>query len=275
MFDIAVICSSIEARKPLLERSLQTWMWDAEQSGLSVAIRVYCNGYEQSFDHPIPENVDLQIQYDPMLSGSHITGYNFWWERTEAKVYCFTHPDLLYQKGTIRAMYDHAKPNTFVSFPVLWLPPYVTENIDNYPWQTPEQFEFIEDVYRLDPQYKGERYWNVNLHVNEPYRSTTNYAMEAETLKKIFPFPDMHEQGSDDVYHLILRNDLGIKDYTIKRHIIAHQYHPQTWSGDTQRACDQAVELLHLYRQTGGDPHETYRLAESVRAKWGIPSTRS
>lgn len=274
MFDIAIICSSIEARKPLLERSLQTWIWDAAQSGLTVAIRVYCNGYEQIFDCSLPENVNLQIQHDQMMSGSHITGYNYWWERTEAKVYLFTHPDLLYPKSVIRTAFECANPKTFVAFKPFWMLEEMTRDLDQYPWQVPEKLEEYAALFPKFGDGHGAFYWNGTVRENTLYESTTTYAMEAETLKKIFPFPDLHEQGYDDVYHLILRNDLGIQNHTVMEPCLFHQHHPQKWGGDTQRACDQAVELLHLYRQTG-DPHETYRLAESIRAKWGVPSLRS
>lgn len=278
MFDIAIICSSIEARKPLLERSLQTWIWDAAQSGLSVAIRVYTNGYTHDFGQRImirSSSVDVAYAHDPEMSGSHIAGYNFWWERTEAKVYLFTHPDLLFPKGTIRTAFERAKPNIFVAFKPFWLPEYVTKELHLYPWQTPELLEKYDEIYRLDPKQHGMFYWNTNTREITHYDSTTTYAMEAETLKKIFPFPDLSEQGYDDPYHQILRGDLGIQNDTVMEPCLFHQHHPQRWGGDCDRASLQATEILHLYRQTGGDPHETYRLAQSLRAKWGIPTLRS
>jgi len=61
-------------------------------------------------------------------SGSHIAGYNWWLERTAAKVYLFTHPDLLFPVDTVRVAYKQAQPSTYVAFKCFWLSPDMTRD---------------------------------------------------------------------------------------------------------------------------------------------------
>lgn len=248
MLDVAIICSVIPQRHSLLVRSIETWQRSIQASGLNALIYIWSEGcptidvYSKVYKNRLHiGEVTGQLE----LSGSHVKGYDYWLDQIQAKVYLLTHPELLFPSSTVRVAYETAQPNTFAAFKCFWLPQYVTENLETYDWQHPETLEQCEDIYKNDPQEKGPFYWNKDIRGITAWHSTTTYAMEHETLKKMLPFPDFGSWGADDPWHLLKRKELGIKTVTIMEPILMHQYHPTLQTLSIEEIVQQAKDRFN------------------------------
>lgn len=226
MKDVAIIASVIPQRFELLERSLVTWQKSILDSGLNAHIYLYIEGATiAEVMKYIPVGVGVSLAGGEERSGSHVKGYNFWLDNSEAKVYVMTHPEILFPKDTIKVAFENATQDTFAAFKVFWLPDHMLKHFDDYTWQQPETLEQCEDIYKLDPKQKGEFYWNKDTRGITNWQSTTTYAMNGETIRKMLPFPDFGSWGADDPWHLLKRKELGIQNVTIMEPILMHQYH--------------------------------------------------
>jgi hypothetical protein len=232
MYDVAVIASTVSERQPLLDRSVRAWCEDAEASGLSVAIRIYGDGCDPL--SPAVEQMarrqDVQTHATPHPSGSHVTGYNHFHGSVAARSYLFTHPEIIFPRGTIRTAKEHATPRTFATFKVYWLPSGMTEDLDEYDLAT---LESHPDLYPLDPREHGDFYWNSDIRSITRWESSTTYAVDAPTAERLFPMPAFTEWGPDDPYLLSLRSRLLIATDTIMDPVLFHQWHPH---GDIDEA---------------------------------------
>lgn len=243
MIDIAIIASALPVRAPLLERSLHTWDKSAKASGLNYQICVFSEDWDATSLCWRYENCRCAFGEK---SGSHIRGYNHWLDHVNAKVYLFTHPDLLFPLDTVLTAYTNAVPNRFVGFKCYWVPEDVTADLDLFPWQSPEELENYPALYPA--QYSADHgiwYWNGDVRAKTEWHTTTTWAMECETLQKLLPFPDFKTQGPDDPYFAGARMRLGIEDYCAMNPILFHQWHPQSWNQDTAEAIRLATEELN------------------------------
>jgi hypothetical protein len=224
-YDVAIIASTISERQPLLDRSVQTWCDDAEASGLSVAIRIYGDGCDPMSDAVgrVAQRCDVQTHATQHSSGSHVTGYNHFHVDTDTRVYIFTHPEIIFPRGTINAAVEHAAPDAFVTFKVFWLPSGLTNGLEECDLAT---LESHPDLYPLDPREHGEFYWNSDIRSIKRWESSTTYAVDAPTAGRLFPMPAFSEWGPDDPYLLSLRSRLSIATDTIMDPVLFHQWHP-------------------------------------------------
>lgn len=253
MIDVAIIASIIPERFPLLRRSLVTWQQSIQTSGLKADIFLYVNGAPLNEVLPyLPCGSCIQIEGQVERTGSHIFGYNYWYQAVKAKVYLFTHGEILFPTTTIRTAFEAATDDVFAAFKVFWLPQHMTDHLDDYDWQQPERLEQCEDIYRRDPKEKGEFYWNKDVRSRTDWQSTTTFAYNRATAAKIFPFPDLGHQGFDDPAHAGFRQVLGIRNHTVMEPILAHQWHPQTWNGDADKAVEEAVVLINELQERLG-----------------------
>lgn len=249
MYDLAIIASAIPARAPLMPRAFYTWRQSIEHSDLNVAIRIQSEGFDAT---PIAvqelNGLDWQV-HTAEPSGSHMAGYNYWLERTPAKVYLFTHPEILFPASTVITAMTQIKPNRYVAFKILWLSKDMTERLDDYDWQQPERLERCEELYILDSLTHGHFYRNGGVRDIKVWESTTTWAMDADTLAKITPFVDFGHQGADDPFQAGARQIAGIKNHTVQDPLLFHQYHPSTWDGDSELAVKEASEALSSFRK--------------------------
>lgn len=242
MIDIAIICSTFPARKELLRKSLETWTCSISSSKLNTEIFIYENGMNHEYNKEFP---GISFHAVPELSGSHITGYNYWLDRIEADKYIFTHPDLLFPKDTVQVAYETAKDNVFAAFKVFWMPQQMTEEIEKYDWKHPETLEKEIDLYPLFDDGHGEFYWNGDVRSKTEWHATTTWAMNHKTLQKLRPLEDFGEQGPDDPWNFGARSRLMIEDVCVMDPILFHQWHPQTWDGRAGHAVNRATQALN------------------------------
>ncbi len=245
MKDLAIVCSAIPARFPLLQHSLSTWQQSINASGLDCEICLYIEGASvcDAIQY-IPNKVGCKIEGGLHTSGSHIMGYNIWLEHMKAKAYVLTHPEILFPTDTVRVAFEKATLNTFAAFKVFWLPQHMTEHLDDYPWQTPERLEQYDDLYKLDPKEKGEFYWNKDIRGITDWQSTTTYAMDYLTIRKLLPFPEFGTWGPDDPWHVRARRTLGIQDVTLMEPVLFHQWHPSLQDKSIEDIVQQANEVI-------------------------------
>ncbi len=156
-------------------------------------------------------------------SGSHIAGYNYWLERTAAKVYLFTHPDLLFPVNTVRVAYELAQPNTYVAFKCFWLSPDMTRDLDKFDWRHPETLEqepmlfhritiglrlYAEGFYRFEmiDNVGSTRYWRLRDRVNgvEPTPDGVTADFRAQSIQPARWFQS--QMVLDDVENCIQRS---------------------------------------------------------------------
>ena len=243
MLDIAIICSTFPARNNLLYRSLKTWQRSISNSDLLCSINVYSqNEPEIGYMGHLGENI--WFHNENQLSGSHITGYNYWMKRVEAKTYIFTHPDLLFPLDTVKVAFETAQDDIFAAFKVFWMPQQMTEEIEKYDWKNPETLEKELALYPKFDDGHGEFYWNGDVRAKTEWHSTTTWAMNHKTVQKLLPFEDFHEQGPDDPWMMGARMRTGIEDVCIMNPILMHQWHPQTWDGRAGHAVGEATKAL-------------------------------
>jgi len=247
MLDVAIICSVIPQRHHLLARSIETWRESILHSGLDAVICVWSEGcplYELVSTTPcLPDiNVALDGQEEP--SGSHIKGYNHWFETMQAKTYIFTHPDLLFPKDTVSTAFKNAIDDTYVAFKCFWLSPILTNDIDKLDWLHPETIEKNPLLYELDPFPQGNFYANAGVRQITLWESSTTYAINAQTAQRMYPMPDFGHQVSDDPYQAGARQRLGIKNHTVMEPILVHQWHPNSRTISGEQGVLEATEEL-------------------------------
>lgn len=225
MFDIAIILSTLESRKPLLERSIQTWDASFEASGLSGAICIYSEAdTEVEYDFDV-QHAEIFLKHAP-VSGTLNRGHNYMVEHIPAKVYLFTHAEMLFPKATIQTAFEHAQIKDYVAFKAFWLSRRMTDHLRQYPWHTPELLEPF--ALMDDPGDHAKFYANSNIRSIQRWRSTTTHAMTAENTNKLFPLPlSFPEYGSTDPWHAGARDRLGFSEQTIMEPILFHQWHPR------------------------------------------------
>lgn len=255
MLDVAIICSSFPARIRLLNYSLQTWLHSGLYSDLAYKIFVYENGWEgipePSTGYPIDGDFEhFQQVVVQERAGSHLTGYNYWLARVQAKVYLFTHPDLLFPADTVRVAYETAQDDVAAMFKVFWIPEEMTNELYKYDWRRPETLENELAPYPLYSADHGDFYWNKDVRDKTEWHSTTTWAVNNRTLQKLLPFPDFGKQGPDDPYFFAARSRLGIQDVCVMNPILFHQWHPQSWNGDSQEAVRLASEEIQRREST-------------------------
>jgi hypothetical protein len=243
LFQLAIIASAIESRKLLLHRAIQTWLNDALNSSIHVTIRIFSEGWDATelCQQYLSNCIDWQVQSGEP-SGSHIAGYNYWWRHTLAEKYLFTHPEILFPAGTLKTA-TQIESNTFGAFKVFWMPQHMTENIEMYPWKSPELLECYDDLYTHDPKQHSIDYWNRDIRSITQWLSTTTHVMDKDTTHKLYTLPDFHVYGPDDGFQLVKRHQLKIREMTIMDPILFHQWHP-------------SLQSLH--------PEEISRLAETA-----------
>lgn len=261
MIDVAIIASCIPERRPLLARSLETWRTSIEASGLHGVIGVWGEGGPEenenwsAFIHHNrlgSEPFDFAI---PMVqTGTHITGYNHFLSlitpREIAKVVLFTHPEIMFPKDTVRVAYEQAQDNVFVAFKMFWLSPDMTRDLENFNWRQPETLEQEPMLFELDELLKGSFYGNANTRAMKQCDSTTTWAMNLQTIKRMKPpFPNLGHQGYDDPYFCALRSYLGIRNFTVQEPCLFHQFHRNTWTGTGEEAVAEAQTLLDEFRR--------------------------
>ena len=121
----------------------------------------------------------------------------------------------------------------------------MTENLDAYPWQTPEKLEQEADLYfPIDPSNKGSEYFNADVREKTEWESNATHAMNFSTTRMLYPLPDLHHQGYDDGLMAGMRQRLGIQTRVVMEPILFHQWHPQLWSGDIEEANRETVQEL-------------------------------
>jgi hypothetical protein len=244
MKDVALICSVIPERFPLLRRSITTWQKSIRASGLDASICLYIEDDDLAeVLHHIPSEVPFNIQRGDK-SGSHIAGYNWWQENMEAKVYLLTHGEILYPRDTIATAFANATNDTYVAFKVFWLGQQFTSELDAYNWRSPESLEKVNLLYTDDPRTHGSFYDNEGVRNIACWESSTTYAINAQTAAKLYPLPDFKAQGADDPYQAGARQRLGIKNYTVMDPILFHQWHPNSWFGSPEDAVQKAQQAL-------------------------------
>lgn len=246
MKDVAIIASVLPARFELLERSLITWQTAIRQSGLDAHIYLYIEGASiaEAKKH-IPVGTSISMAGGEERSGSHIKGWNYFQHQVDAKVYLFTHGEIMFPRDTISVAFANAQDDVFVAFKALWLPKFVTDTLNAYNWKNPEVLERERLVYDLDDNAHGSPYENSNVRNLACNESTTTFAYTANTAKRVFPVPDFGVQGADDPYHAGARIRLGIRNYTVMDVILVHQWHPSTWDGNQSLAVEDASKALN------------------------------
>lgn len=183
----------------------------------------------------------------------------------------FSHPEMLMPRITFRTAYESVKPNRFVSFRVFWIPKQMTENIEQYPWDTPRYLESYEELYwksgtrewKAANPFPGS--WNPLEHNRErrttTWESTATWAMDWNTLQRIVPFPEFHTWGTDDPYQKAVRDQEGIELYNPPDPMIFHQHHPflprakHGWA-DVNRIVSKALRERKQMRYTRVKPFE-------------------
>lgn len=243
----AVIIASVNKnRAHLLERSLRTWDNAIKQSGLNVEVAVFSEGWDAT--HIVNEALHYDAGFitahgEP--SGSHIFGYNFMLDRCTAEKYIFTHGEMLFSSTAIRAAYDAATKDRFVSFKIAWLGEFTTYNLENYDWFPPEKIEALQALYDDDPKTKSQFYLNTDVRAPKAWETTATWCMEHETLQKLRPFPDFKSWGADDLYFATARKQLGIDTYTLDDPILFHQNHERENGGTWEEITGRAVKALN------------------------------
>jgi hypothetical protein len=226
-YDLAIIVATVDVRQPLLDRAIHTWCDDIAASGLNVAIRIFGDGCDplSATVAEAAKRCDVKTYSSPQTSGSNYLGYNTLVAETDADVYLFTHPEVMFPLGTIATAHEQAVPGVWVGFKIYWLPQHMTEHLNDYDFSRLEEYD---DLYRLDPREKGPFYWNVNVPEIEVWESNTTYAMDAATTARLFPMPLFGKWGPDDPYQAGMRVKLGIPTITMQRPILYHQWHQPT-----------------------------------------------
>ncbi len=252
MLDVAIIASVIPERHELFLRSLETWQRSIEFSGLNCSINIWSEGCPsiELFSKIHRNRPNIFVYGDSNRTGSQIAGYNFWYHQVDAKVYIFTHPDLLFPENTVLTAFAQAKHDTFVAFKAFWMSSIMTRNIMYHDWNHPERLEMDDVLYFTDELLKGDFYANKNVRDIKNWESSTTYAIDFSTAARLFPLPDFGDYGIDDPYQVAARQRLGIKTYTVMDPILFHQYHPQL-----KRVSDDemiAAATLALTERFGG-----------------------
>lgn len=249
MKDLAIICSVIPARHELLLRSLQTWQRSIAASGLDCSINIWsegCHLYEAL--NILPPDPNIVMAGQEAFSGSHILGYNYFWDRVEAKVIVFSHPDLLFPEMTIRTAYEKAQDNTYVAFKCFWMSPDMTHDIDRFDWLHPETLEHEPMLYELDVMPQGHFYANPGVRQITYWEASTTYALNRQTAERLYPMPDFGHQVTDDPYQVGARQRLGIVNHTVMEPILFHQFHPNSRTITGEQAVEEAqAELIKRF----------------------------
>lgn len=243
MTHVAIVCSSIPARHESLLRSLVTWERSARVSyAHSYDICVTLQG--MTGDEKWPKSMSVRRTYTGM-SGSHIQAYNYWVTKCRADVYIFTHPDMLFPESTVQAAINLVHDDTYVAFKTFWIPQDMTHNLDVLDWSKDvSRLELVPELYNNDTEEHGEFYANRNVRQISLWESSTTYAVNLQTVKRMFPMPDLGHQGYDDPYQAGLRSKLGIKNVTVQDPILFHQWHPSTWDRNFELATKEAQDEL-------------------------------
>ncbi len=242
---VAIICSAIPARFKSLIRSVITWQESIKRSGLNAAIYVWVDGDDGHGLSPILRYPNVHMVCNVTKSGSHILGYNYWYKAIQADAYIFTHPDMLFPWDTVKVAHEYARvDDVFVAFKCFWMSQNMTENIERYTWEKPETLEHVQALYDDDEFAKGTFYSNATVKNIKVWESSTTFAVNNRTAAKMFPLPDFAEQGPDDPFQAGLRTQLGIKNHTVMKPILMHQWHPNTWNGTSEDAVAKAQKVL-------------------------------
>lgn len=245
MKDLVIIASVIPERLPLLRRSLITWQSSIDASGLDCEICLFIEGTTicDALKY-IPDGVGCKIEGGMAKSGSHIFGYDYWYERMQAKTYLFTHGEMMFPEDTVATAYALANDDTYVAFKCYWLSPDMTRDLDQFNWREPNTLVQEAMLFELDELLKGSFYANATVREIAKWESSTTYCINRQTAERMYPMPDFGAQGADDPYQAGLRLRLGITNHTVMNPILFHQYHPSSWYGTGEEAVQEAAAEL-------------------------------
>lgn len=245
MYDVAIICSSIENRRPLLKRSLETWQRSLDHSGLKGIFCVSAEGYNAS-DLLTDYHSDYHQTDRP--SGNCTREFNYWIHTVKAKVYILTGPEVLLPLTAVLAAYSSCKLKRYVNFKMFYIPDHVTAHLEDYPWRTPEVLETINDCYeKVETGLARDYDWNNKLRTMTTWESNATSAMDRATLDLIGSFQEFNIWGMDDPFHSLVRRHLGIETCTLQDPLVFHQEHPRIRDGGWISWDDHSQKILAAF----------------------------
>ena len=141
---------------------------------------------------------------------------------------------------------QQAKNDVYVAFKVYWLTQAMTETLTKRQLLDPASIEDDPRLLAEDNLDHGDFYVNRKVREISQWESSTTFAVNNLTAKRMFPLPDFGHQGPDDPYQHGARKRLGIRNVTIMKPILMHQWHPNGWHGTEEDAQKEAEAALNM-----------------------------